>query len=269
VHEEEITSITMQLSDPSPYFSRTIAAIVLVATKTRLQQHDAILCHVFQPDGRNYFIDISVSSQVTVSQYLQSIKTAELAKPNVGLQPDLTIVFGPPHVAQTLVVSCGLPTASTIHVPLDDALEIVGRPRFYDVAQENEWTAGRFAAALDVLDEASDGTMLSELSVIPHPERDALLKWAVAPPSTQCEVHTFSPLIHRYFENVAEAHPEFVAVCCPDTRVTYGELDSWANALATHLVRDFRVCPGDLLLVFFDKLRGVEMLVGILAVVSL
>jgi non-ribosomal peptide synthetase component F len=152
-----------------------------------------------------------------------------------------------------------------VHVPISGVSELVGEPYFYD-ALEHACSSGRFGAVLDALGNAPGSSLLSELSVIPPAERDTLLEWAVAPPSTQCEEHTFSPLIHRYFEKVAHANPEFVAVHHANRSVTYGELDRWANALAIHLVQDLGVCPGDLVLQFFDK--GIEMLVGILAVVS-
>ncbi|KAF8146940.1 hypothetical protein K438DRAFT_1868307 [Mycena galopus ATCC 62051] len=249
-------------------FSQTVAAIVLVAAKTRLQQQDAIVCRVFHPDGRDYFFNISVSPEVTVSQYLQSLRAVGLSKANVGQQPDLTIIFAPTHVAHELVVSRRISPASTIHVPLDDASKPAGPPRFYDVGQENEWAAGRFTAAHDALSLASDGAMLSELSVVSPPERDTLLKWAVAPPSTRCEDHTFSAMIHEYFERVAEENPEYLAIHSTDARgtVTYGELNQWANALATHLVQKLGVRSGDLVLLFFDK--GVEMLVAIMAILK-
>ncbi|KAJ6463219.1 acetyl-CoA synthetase-like protein, partial [Mycena vitilis] len=79
--------------------------------------------------------------------------------------------------------------------------------------------------------------------------------------------HTFSPLIHRHFERIAEANPEFVAIHCLDNiTVAYGQLNQWAEALAAHLVHEFGVRPGDLVILFFDK--GIEMLVGILAVLK-
>ncbi|KAF8211652.1 hypothetical protein K438DRAFT_1752345 [Mycena galopus ATCC 62051] len=178
--------------------SRLFNAVVLVTAKTRPRQ-DTILCHVFHPDGRENFINIL------------SLGTVGLSKqPNIRL-PDLTIVFAPTRVARD-VLSRGPPTAFTIHVPLDDASERVGQPRFYEGGQETEWAAGR--------------------------------------------------------NKVAEANPEFVALHWTDTRgaVTYGQLDLWTNALATHLVQAFGVCPGDLVLQFFDK--GVEMIVGIIALLK-
>ncbi|KAJ6543923.1 hypothetical protein B0H19DRAFT_290764 [Mycena capillaripes] len=243
-------------------FSQTIAAIVLVTSKTRLRQQDAVVCRVFLPDGRDYFINILVSSQVTVSQYLQSIRSAGHPKPDVEAQPDLTIIL--PNVAQELIAFHDPPTASTVYVPLHGVSDLVGQPQFYD---GNTYTTGRFSVALDALRNASSSTLLSELSIIPPAERDALLEWAVAPPSTQCEEHTFSVLIHRHFEKAAHANPDFVAVhCADDTTVTYGELNRWADTLAAHLVQELGVRRGDRVLQFFEK--GIEMLVGILAVLK-
>ncbi|KAJ7477238.1 acetyl-CoA synthetase-like protein [Mycena galericulata] len=240
-------------------FTRIIASVVLVASKTRLSKQDAILCRVFHPDERNSLINIPVSPKVTVSQFFQAIE----GRPGdpIELQHHLTIILAPTGTAQELIVSRDLPPASTVHIPLEGAS--TQDPYYFD--QVNDvWAAGRFRAALDALRNASSATLLGDLSIIPASERDALLQWAVAPPSIHCGDYT---LIHSYFERVAEENPNFVAVHCTEgvrMTVTYQELNNWANALATHLVEQLGVCPGDLVLEYFDK--GVEMLVGILAV---
>ncbi|KAJ7762734.1 acetyl-CoA synthetase-like protein [Mycena maculata] len=90
------------------------------------------------------------------------------------------------------------------------------------------------------------------------------LKFAQTTVGFPCEEF---PLIHNYFEKVVRQNPTFVAVHCANEAqrtITYGELDRWANTLATYLVEKSGVRPGDLVLEFFDK--GIEMLVGILAV---
>ncbi|KAJ7727915.1 acetyl-CoA synthetase-like protein [Mycena metata] len=247
-------------------FLRSVAALVLVASKTRFNQQDAILCRVFHPDGRDYFIDVSL--QVTVAQYLQSIRNAGRPNASANLKPDLTIIFSPTDIAHTLAVFHNLPAATTVHFPLRGASEILDTSSFRDLPLENAWTAGRFGVALDALHHASSGTLLSDLSVLPPSEREMLLDWAVAPASTQCGVPAaFSPTIHGYFEKIAAEHPEFVAIHCSDgSRVTYGELNRWSNVLATHLTQELGVRRGDIVLQFFAK--GVEMLVALLAVVK-
>ncbi|KAJ7179599.1 acetyl-CoA synthetase-like protein [Mycena filopes] len=226
-----------------------------------------ILCRVFDPDGRDYLLHIPVHPQVTVHQYLLSIQN-EVPDPNADLKklnPDLTIIFAPKDVAQALTISHNLPSASTVHFPLRGASELAGGPHLHSLPLKNAWTAGRFGVALDVLHHASSGALLSTLSVIPPSERNAILHWAVAPAARQCGDLAFSPSIHGYFEKVAAENPDFVAVHCRDGGriVTYGELNRWSSTLATHLIQTLGVCPGNLVLQFFDK--GVEMLVGILA----
>ncbi|KAJ7667518.1 acetyl-CoA synthetase-like protein [Mycena polygramma] len=191
-------------------FSETIAAIILVTSKTRLREQDYDPLPRFPPDGCDYFIDILASSHTTVSQYLNSIGAAARSKSNADSQPHLTIIFAANDIAQELIASHDLPASSTVHAPLDGAAELVGQPHFPDAA----------------------GAV-----------------WTVA------------------FREIADANPELVAIHCLDnTTVSYGQLNQWAEALAAHLVYEFGVRPGDLVLLFFDK--GIEMLVGILAVLK-
>ncbi|MCY1022989.1 non-ribosomal peptide synthase/polyketide synthase [Pyxidicoccus sp. MSG2] len=98
----------------------------------------------------------------------------------------------------------------------------------------DEATVARMQEHLRTLLEgavAEPGRRLSELPLLPGPERDALLvEWN----------DTAAPLpeerrVHRLFEAVVARTPDAVAVTFEDQSLTYRELDTRANQLAHHL----------------------------------
>jgi acyl-CoA synthetase (AMP-forming)/AMP-acid ligase II len=84
-----------------------------------------------------------------------------------------------------------------------------------------------------------------------------------APPPLQ----KIPPFIHNYFEQIVKETPDAIALQFQnDVQVSYAELDRQSNLLANHIIREFGVGSGTLVLLFFDKC--IEMIVALLAVVS-
>ncbi|MFF7947101.1 amino acid adenylation domain-containing protein [Streptomyces griseorubiginosus] len=73
------------------------------------------------------------------------------------------------------------------------------------------------------------------------------------------------PLVHRAVERRAAAAPHAVAAEHAGARITYGELDRYADALAARLVRE-GVRPGDHVGLFVR--RSIPMLVGLLGILK-
>ncbi|MGC0340934.1 amino acid adenylation domain-containing protein [Streptomyces sp. SLBN-8D4] len=73
------------------------------------------------------------------------------------------------------------------------------------------------------------------------------------------------PLVHRAIERRAAATPRAVAAEHAGARITYGELDRYADAVAARLVRE-GVRPGDHVGLFVR--RSVPMLVGLLGILK-
>ncbi|MDN3020385.1 amino acid adenylation domain-containing protein [Streptomyces sp. S.PB5] len=73
------------------------------------------------------------------------------------------------------------------------------------------------------------------------------------------------PLIHRAVERRADADPHAVAAEHLGARITYGELDRHADALAARLVRE-GVRPGDHVGLFVR--RSIPMLIGLLGILK-
>ncbi|WP_194837273.1 amino acid adenylation domain-containing protein [Nocardia sp. XZ_19_369] len=70
---------------------------------------------------------------------------------------------------------------------------------------------------------------------------------------------------HARFEQAATARPDAVAVVTASDRVTYGELDGWADRIAAEL-HELGVVPGDLVVVGCD--RGAAMVAAVLGVLK-
>jgi amino acid adenylation domain-containing protein len=102
-------------------------------------------------------------------------------------------------------------------------------------------TAGRWLANLEVLLEgiaAAPDRRLSELPILTRAERDRLLgAWN----ATAAEVPS-DRLLHELFEAQAARQPDAVAAEADGDRLTYGELDARADALARRL-RELGIGP--------------------------
>lgn len=168
--------------------------------------------------------------------------------------------------ANDVVLASGFAVQTSIVVALDyDRRVHIAHSNFS--VDSKTWYAHRVDSTLTWLcTKASLNTTLHSTPIISILERKHLLNWGTAPSSSLSTEHTYSPMIHHYFERAARLTPNAVAIQWEDkTFVTYSGLDQKCNALAAHLVQAFGVVRGDIVLQFFD--RGIEMIVALLAVV--
>ncbi len=93
----------------------------------------------------------------------------------------------------------------------------------------------RFVRLLDAVVEAPDRHLGSFDLLTPH-EREQLERWT--------DTHKELPdrTVIGIFEDRVAREPEEVALVAGDTRLTYGELNTWANRFAHHLI-DLGVAP--------------------------
>jgi amino acid adenylation domain-containing protein len=103
------------------------------------------------------------------------------------------------------------------------------------------------------------GAAIGRLSILPEAERQqVVIEWnktAVPYPENKC--------IHQLFEEQVSRSPDAVAVVYGDQQLTYGELDSQANALAKTL-RGLGVGPD--VRVGICMMRSLEMVIGLYAI---
>ena len=109
--------------------------------------------------------------------------------------------------------------------------------------------------------ENDPATPACRLEVLPPAERNRLLvEW-----NDTGTAYAKDRCIHELFEAQAAREPEAIAVAYEGQTLTYGELNRRANRLAHHL-RELGVKPDDRVALCAE--RGLEMLVGILAVLK-
>ncbi|WP_163781271.1 non-ribosomal peptide synthetase, partial [Myxococcus vastator] len=117
----------------------------------------------------------------------------------------------------------------------------------------------QLAALLESIASAPE-QRVSRLSLASPGEQRLLREWNdTGTPRPEASV------FHAFFERAAAAHPERLALCRGEQRMTYGELDRRANALADHL-RRLGVGPEVLVGVFLQ--RTPELVVALLAVLK-
>ncbi|HKV06814.1 MAG TPA: amino acid adenylation domain-containing protein [Thermoanaerobaculia bacterium] len=108
---------------------------------------------------------------------------------------------------------------------------------------------------------AAPGQPLPELPLLTARERQQLLReWNALPAEPPS-----GPSLHSLVEAWAERRPEAEAVSCGDGRLTYGELDRKANALA-HRLRELGVGPEEPVGLYAE--RSLEMVVGLLGILK-
>jgi len=120
---------------------------------------------------------------------------------------------------------------------------------------------GYMHAALENLVEALERTPempLHDLSILPLAERRQLLLDF----NRTERAYPHGQLIHQLFEAHAAARPEAIAVRQGELTVSYGELDTRANALA-HSLREQGVVPGTRVAILLD--RSIDLLASLLA----
>ena len=119
---------------------------------------------------------------------------------------------------------------------------------------------GHLRATLEAMMNRYESRVL-DLPLLPEPERDQLLfEWNATSrpyPSDCC--------IHQIFESQAETTPDRVAVIFDGQHLSYRELNSRANQLASHL-RGLGIEAEQRVAVCLD--RSLEMLIGIVAILK-
>ncbi|HEU4324283.1 MAG TPA: amino acid adenylation domain-containing protein [Roseiflexaceae bacterium] len=109
--------------------------------------------------------------------------------------------------------------------------------------------------------------LLAELSA--HPDRPVFaaalpISPVVRPAAPFASADPARPL-HALFEEQAARRPEALALCCGDQRLSYGELNQRANAVAHHL-RGLGVGPEALVGLYAE--RSIELVVGLLGILK-
>ncbi|HVR96249.1 MAG TPA: amino acid adenylation domain-containing protein, partial [Thermoanaerobaculia bacterium] len=102
---------------------------------------------------------------------------------------------------------------------------------------------------------------LSELPLLSEAERRQLLEWG----SGAAEAPAAKALLHQLFEAQAERTPEAVALVAGEERLTYRELDAWAESLAARL-RALGVGPEER--VGLCSRRSAALVAGLIAVLK-
>jgi len=105
------------------------------------------------------------------------------------------------------------------------------------------------------------GTKIARLPMLSSEERERILvRWneAKAPPAEESTVH-------RLFERAVREHPEKPAVVCGADRLTYTELNEWADRIAARLIR-LGACPNELIGISME--RSIDLVAGILGILK-
>ncbi|MFH8349509.1 amino acid adenylation domain-containing protein [Streptomyces sp. NPDC018045] len=108
---------------------------------------------------------------------------------------------------------------------------------------------------------AAPGKRLSRLTLLPDDERRQIESWSAA----RCGPYPADRFLHRLFEEQARRTPGADAVECAAERVSYGELDRRAHALATELAAR-GVGPDHLVGLCAEP--SVDLIVGILGILK-
>lgn len=134
----------------------------------------------------------------------------------------------------------------------------------YNTAVFDRETVARHAASLALIlrQMVVDGDApLVAIDPLPPDQWRRVTDWGSGPRRD----YDLADPIHRRIERQVAAIPESVAVICDDRRLSYGELNSWANAVASRL-RELGAGPGRFVGVLVD--RSLELPVANLAVMK-
>jgi amino acid adenylation domain-containing protein len=131
----------------------------------------------------------------------------------------------------------------------------------YDAQLFSAERAERIARAFAQVARAPGSTPVGRIALLGEAEASELLAELSTPVFNWPKHHT----LHELFEAKAELVPAATALVCGDERVSYGELDERANALAHELVA-IGVGPDAIVALVQD--RSIEMIVAILGVLK-
>lgn len=120
------------------------------------------------------------------------------------------------------------------------------------IARQYEQLIGEIVNNLDI--------PISKLQMLTDEEREALISCG-----KRKENHYSDICIHEQFELIAEKFSDKIAVKFEDTVLTYGQLNRYADALASELVKN-GIKEGELVGIYME--RSIEMLVAIVAVLK-
>ncbi|HWM01289.1 MAG TPA: amino acid adenylation domain-containing protein, partial [Actinophytocola sp.] len=206
-------------------------------------------------------------------QYLGLVRVQQLA--GVGPLFDTALVYEnyplpPGEVSpEVRVRAAGVSGRDATHYPLvlfgstgerSLRLQLDHRPDVVDAATADEILRQLVTLLQSV---AADGDQpVGRLQVIPADERRRLALGPTPPAVTRPEL---AGTIHGRIAELAARTPNAVAVSLGEQRLTWRELDEWANRLA-RLLLDLGVRAEDRVAVLFD--RSLELIVSLLAVLK-
>jgi len=230
-----------------PSFQELLARVSEVALEAYAHQDAPFekLVEALQPPR-----DLSAAPFFQVLVIYQNVPLQDSTLPGLSMQP-LTSHNGTAKFDLTLTLAEspeGLFCSFEYNTDLFDAATI-------------KRMAGHFECLLQSL-VANPGQRLSELQLLPEPERrQMLVDWN----ATQKE-YPREKCFHHLFEAQAERTPEAVAVIFENQQLTYRELNRRANQLAHHLSQNFGIGPD--VLVGICTERSLEMVVGLLGILK-
>ena len=117
---------------------------------------------------------------------------------------------------------------------------------------------GHFNTILNALTENMDSPALKLPLLTEHEKNQILIEWnttSVAYPKEKC--------IHQLFEEQVERTPDAIAVVYENEQITYSQLNSSANRLASYLI-SHGACEDQSVALFVE--RGLDMITGLLAI---
>lgn len=250
----------------------TAAAIVAfhIHSEPGIDDLVSVILRVVEPGNRSFVLHIRISSQTRLDTLPHLLEAATEEPYDEGVLSMLTVVFVPDlgsySDTRLLINELGLCIDSSVIVLLTASHEalVVNRPVTFSTQPET-WAAERLAHTLDILQQLPGNIPLHQVQITSAAERDLLAIWSKSSSSDQSVEYKNHPVIHHFFEAVARAHPNYIAIQWASTVITYGKLEKESNALAAYLVQELHVLPGDVILEFFDK--SVEMITSMLGIV--
>lgn len=100
-----------------------------------------------------------------------------------------------------------------------------------------------------------------EIDIVPDTEKKTLLEWSIQPGDFDRE-----KTIVDYINEVGVNFPNHIAVEDKDSSISYSELNSKANALASWLLKNYSIQPGDKIGIFLPP--SVDTIVTILGIIK-
>jgi amino acid adenylation domain-containing protein len=203
----------------------------------------------------------------------ESLVEALSPRRDLAHNPIFQVLFGLHNLPRSDSPSSGLEMWPLVRedavARLDLALDLVESPEglrgAFEYASDlfDRATVARLAGHLQMLLSgalAEPDRRIAELPLLSGPERQQLLEW-----NDSLSEGVSADCLHERFELWASRRPEAVAVVCGAERLTYGELDRRAGAMAWRL-RNLGVGPETPVGVYLE--RSVELVAALLGVLK-